>query len=152
MPYPVGVSVYCLPPFRYSLNALGHLWLNKQEMNRIIRDDIFMQYVQVTWLELLVGFEAQDGVLCRPLYGAQRCPHCSTPLTLQHWMHVLRIPLCHFQVGLHRSQVEADHQILQDVICQQCHLQETETEALFVFRCPIYYEIRGRFFCLFRES
>jgi hypothetical protein len=27
-----------------------------------------------------------------------------------------------------------------------------ETEVHFIFRCPIYYEIRGRFHCLFKES
>ena len=32
-----------------------------------------------------------------------------------------------------------------------CTLGEVENEAHFLFRCPIYYEIRGRFFCLFRE-
>jgi hypothetical protein len=32
-----------------------------------------------------------------------------------------------------------------------CHLQEVEIEVHFIFHCPIYYEIQGRYHCLFRE-
>ena len=67
-------------------------------------------------------------------------------------MHALRIPLGQFRVGSHRLRVEGDHQIDQsDRIVQLCCLQEVETEEHFIFRCPIYYERRGRFHCLFRE-
>jgi hypothetical protein len=56
-------------------------------------------------------------------------------------------------VGSHRLRVETDHQIDRpDRICQLCQLQEVETEEHFIFRCPIYYEIRGRFHCLFRGT
>jgi hypothetical protein len=54
-------------------------------------------------------------------------------------------------VGSHRLRVETDHQTIRaERICQLCHLHEVETEEHFIFRCPIYYEIRGRFHCLFR--
>ena len=32
-----------------------------------------------------------------------------------------------------------------------CHLQESETEMHLIFRCLIYYEIRGRYHCLYRD-
>lgn len=49
--------------------------------------------------------------------------------------------------------METDHHIDRaDRICQLCHLQEIETETHFIFGCPSYYEIRGRFHCLFRSS
>ena len=68
-----------------------------------------------------------------------------------HWMHALQIPLEQFKVGSHRLRVDSDHQIdRSERICQLCHLQEVETESHFIFRCLIYYEIRGRFYCLFR--
>ena len=69
----------------------------------------------------------------------------------RHRMHALRIPLGKLRVGSHRLRVETDHQIdRSDRICQLCHLQEVETESHFIFRCSFYYEIRGRFHCLFR--
>ena len=85
--------------------------------------------------------EIKDRLIVRPQY------------TLRHWMHALRVPLGQFRVGSHRLRVESDHQIdRSDRICQLYHLQEVETESHFIFRCPVYYEIRGRFYCLFREA
>lgn len=36
-------------------------------------------------------------------------------------------------------------------LCRVCH-QELEFEEHFICRCPIYYEIRGRYHCLFTKS
>ncbi|KAH9293843.1 hypothetical protein KI387_040957, partial [Taxus chinensis] len=65
---------------------------------------------------------------------------------------VLRISLGQFRVGSHRLRVETDHHLdRSERTCLLCSLQEVETEEHFIFRCPVYYEIRGRFHCLFRE-
>jgi len=45
----VGISIDQLPPFRYSMDAPGHPLPTRQELNRIIKDDIYKQFVQVTW-------------------------------------------------------------------------------------------------------
>ena len=45
----VGIQMGTLPPFRYSLNAPGHLLPSRQELNRIIREDIYRQFVQITY-------------------------------------------------------------------------------------------------------
>ena len=83
--------------------------------------------------------EIRVGLIARPQY------------TFRHWMHALRIPLGQFKVGSHRLWVESNHQIDRPKrICQLCHLQEVETESHFIFRCLVYYEIRGCFYCLFR--
>ena len=64
----------------------------------------------------------------------------------------LRISLGSFRVGSHRLRAQSDHQIAREErTCVLCTSGEVENEAHFLFRCPIYYEIRGRFFCLFRE-
>jgi hypothetical protein len=56
-------------------------------------------------------------------------------------------------VGSHRLRVETDHQINQpNRISQLCQLQEVKTKEHFIFRCPIYYEIRVRFHCLCRGA
>ena len=83
--------------------------------------------------------ELRDRLVVRPQY------------TFHHWMHALRIPLGLLRVGSHRLRVETDHQIDRpNIIFQLCHLQEVETESHFIFRCPIYYEIKGRFHYLFK--
>ncbi|KAH9323866.1 hypothetical protein KI387_018505, partial [Taxus chinensis] len=69
----------------------------------------------------------------------------------RHWLQALRISLGQFKVGSHRLRVE-DHQLdRSERIYQLCSLQEIETQDHFIFRCPIYYEIIGRFHCLFCE-
>ena len=67
-------------------------------------------------------------------------------------MHALHIPLGQFRVGSHRLRVEIDHQVDKlDRLCQVCHLQEVETEVHIILGCAVYYEIRRRFHCLFRD-
>ena len=40
----VGIQLDCLPLFQYSLDALGHLLPTRQELNKIIREDIYKQF------------------------------------------------------------------------------------------------------------
>jgi hypothetical protein len=44
----VGITMDRLPPFRYSLDALGHLLPTRQEMNTIIIEDIYRKFVWLT--------------------------------------------------------------------------------------------------------
>ena len=149
----VGIQLDRLPPFRYSLDAPGHLLPTRQELNKIIREDIYRQFIQVTSVNAPRGLHPKmafytenflqliDGFIIRPKY------------MFHHQMHALHIPLGQFRVGSHRVRVQMDHQIDRPYrICQVCHLQEVETEVNFISGCPIYYEIRGRFHCLFRDS
>ena len=87
------------------------------------------------------SLELRDGFIVQPQY------------TFPHLVHALHIPLGQFRVGSHRLRVETDHQVDRlDRLCQVCHLQEVETEVHFILRCSVYYEIIGRFHCLFRDS
>jgi hypothetical protein len=82
----VGITMDRLPPFRYSLDAPGHLLPTRQEMNTIIREDIYRQFVQVTWINPQGGLRPKmafyvehfmvmrDGLIVRPHY------------TLRHWI------------------------------------------------------------------
>ena len=84
--------------------------------------------------------EIQDGIVARPAYLSRR------------WNHALRFSLGSFRVGSHRLRVQTDHHMDRaDRLCQLCTLAEIETEHHFIFRCSRYYEIRGRFYCLFRD-
>ena len=46
----VGIQLDRLPPFRYSLDAPGHLLPTRHELNKIIMDDIYRQFVHITWV------------------------------------------------------------------------------------------------------
>jgi hypothetical protein len=75
-----------------------------------------------------------------------------TPCMYRHWMHSLKIPLEQLRVGSHRLRVETDHHLPRsNRVCQMCHQQEPKTERDLIFRCPMYYEIRGRYNCLSRD-
>jgi hypothetical protein len=64
-------------PSIYSLDDAGHLFPNKQELNGIIEENIYRQYIQVTWIASLGGLrpkmafyaehflELRDGLIVR---------------------------------------------------------------------------------------
>ena len=73
-----GIQLDRLPPFRYSLIAPDHLLPTRQELNKIIREDIYKQFVQITWVNPLGGLrpkmafyvehflEIRDELIVRP--------------------------------------------------------------------------------------
>lgn len=145
----VGISMDHLPPFQFSLDTPTHLLPPQGELNEHIRLDIYRQYVITTWrnppcgLHLRMAFyvehflDIQDGIILHPQY-LTRC-----------WTHALCIYLGSFRVGSHLLRIQTNQQInREDMIC---HLREVETKSHFIFCCPIYYEIRGRFYCLFKK-
>ena len=46
----VGIKLDRLPPFRYSLDAPGHLLPTRHHLNKIIRDNIYKLFIQITWV------------------------------------------------------------------------------------------------------
>jgi hypothetical protein len=93
-------------------------------LNRVIREDIIRKYIWGYLGQSMKWAKPQDGLLCITL-GVQRWPCCSTPYTLQHWMHALWIPLGQFQDGSHCLCVETDHRISRwNRIWQLFHLHE----------------------------
>jgi hypothetical protein len=42
----VAIAPERLPPFKYSLDALGHFLSSKQDLNQEIKEDIYKQYIQ----------------------------------------------------------------------------------------------------------
>jgi hypothetical protein len=46
-----------LPPFKYSFDAPVHLLPNKQEKKGIIKENIYRQYIKVTWITPLGGLK-----------------------------------------------------------------------------------------------
>jgi hypothetical protein len=83
----VGIQIDLLPLFRYSLDAPGHLLPTRQVLNKIIRDDIYRQFIQITWVNPPGGlcpkmaFYAEHFLVLREEFIIQ--PH----YTLFHWAH-----------------------------------------------------------------
>ena len=148
----IRIEIDRLPPYQFLLDAPTHLLPSRQVLNEHVRQDIYRQYITTTWchpsggLRPKMAFYAehflviQDGIVVRPAYLDR------------HWNHALRFSLGSFRVGSHRLRAWTDHHMDQaDRLCQLCTLMEVETEIHFIFRCLHYYDIRGRFYCLFRD-
>ena len=71
-----------------------------------------------------------------------------------HLSQGLRCAISQICTSSHQLEVETGRFrgiLAEGRICQLCHL-EPETELHYICHCPVYYEIRGRFHCLFREG
>lgn len=76
------------------------------------------------------------------------------PIQHSHLSHSLRCAIGQIRTSSHQLEIEtgrfrgipADNRI-----CRICHL-EPETELHYICHCTVYYEIRGRFHCLFKEG
>lgn len=63
------------------------------------------------------------------------------------WVNVewdITISKLRFETNQHLQQL--------DRIFYLCHSQKLEMEAHLIFRCLLYYEIKGRYYCLFQDS
>lgn len=77
----------CLPPFRDSLNSLGHRLLTKNKPKRVTKEDTYKEYIQVTWIAppcklsskmafyVEHFFELMDNLIIRPPYRDRRWMH-----------------------------------------------------------------------------
>lgn len=79
---------------------------------------------------------------------AKQCIH----FLFKHLLYsILSLPWL-LRVGSHRLRIQVNHHIArEDRVCTLCTLVEAGSQIHFLFKCPIYYEIRGRFYCLFRD-
>ena len=149
-----GFSMDRLPPFQYSLDAPS-LSLTQREITRVIRLDVFQLDTQRTWIQpaqelgTKMAFYrehllqlTEDGFLTRPAYMDT------------HLSHGLRCAIGQVRTSSHQLEIERGRFRgipTEDRLCQLCQ-REPETEFHYICRCTAYYEIRGRFHCLFREG
>ncbi|KAH7292489.1 hypothetical protein KP509_29G071000 [Ceratopteris richardii] len=83
-----------------------------------------------------------DGFVTRPSYMDT------------HLSHALRCAIGQLRTSSHQLEIETGRfrgVPANNRICRLCHL-EPETELHYICHCTVYYEIRGRFHCLFREG
>eukprot|EP00250_Pteridium_aquilinum_P019422 c24426_g1_i1 orf=1306-2640(+) len=149
-----GFSIDRLPPFQYSLEA-PLLSLTRPEISRIIRQDLIQLDTRRTWIDppqelgTKMAFyrdhllrTTEDGFIVRPGYMDT------------HLSHALRCAIGQIRTSSHQLEIETGRYRgipPEERICQMCHT-EPETEEHYICRCTVYYEIRGRFHCLFREG
>ena len=149
-----GFSMDRLPPFQYSLEAPS-LPITKTERNRIIRQDLIQLDIKRTWVEPIqeLGTKmafyrgnflqvSEDGFVTRPSYMDT------------HLSHGLRCAIGQIRTSSHQLEIEFGRfQGIppEDRLCKLCGT-EPEIELHYVCHCTVYYEIRGRFHCLFKEG
>ena len=83
-----------------------------------------------------------DGFVIRPSYMDT------------HLSHGLRCAIGQIRTSSHQLEIETGRYKgipADSKICGLCHT-EPETELHYICRCTVYYEIQGRFHCLFREG
>ena len=149
-----GFSMERLPPFQYSLDAPS-LDLTHPEKTRLIRQDLVQLDTRRTWIQPVqeLGTKmtfyrehllqlTEDGFVTRPRYMDT------------HLSHGIRCAIGQIRTSSHQLRIETGRYsgLPADArICLLCHM-EPETELHYTCHCPVYYEIRGRFHCLFREG
>jgi len=63
--------LYWMPPSMYSLDALVHLLPSKWEIKMTVRDDIYMQYIQTTWIPYLILLTPRWPSMTRIFYNCR---------------------------------------------------------------------------------
>ena len=149
-----GFSMDRLPPFQYSLDAPS-LSITRIHITRLIRQDLFQLGTRRTWIQLTreLGTKmafyrdqflqlTEDGFVTRPSYMDT------------HLSFGIRCAIGQLRTSSHQLEIETGRfrgVRAEARICQLCHL-EPETELHYICHCSAYYEIRGRYHCLFREG
>lgn len=149
-----GLSIDRLPPFQYSLDAPS-LPVTRTEITRLIRQDLIQLDTRRTWVEPVqelgtkMAFYKEhllqlsgDGFVIRPSYMDT------------HLSHSLRCAIGQIRTSSHHLEIETGRFrgiLAEDRMCKLCGT-EPETELHYICHCTVYYEIRGRFHCLFREG
>lgn len=83
-----------------------------------------------------------DGFIQRPRYMDS------------YMSHAMRVTIGQLRASSHTLEIEAGRAARvprEQRLCRLCHT-EVESEEHYVCRCPVYYEIRGRYHCLFRDG
>lgn len=86
----VGIQMNHLCPFTYSLSAPRHFLVNKTEMNGIIKDDIYRQYIQVTW-ENLTGVFSLNNLFAVGQFQSAKSSHYDLIFDKWHMEETKRI-------------------------------------------------------------
>lgn len=149
-----GFSMDRLPPFQYSLDAPS-LSLKRVEIYRLIRQDLIQLDTRRTWIEPSQELGTKSAFYREHLLQLTadgfiiRSSYMDT-----HLSHGLRCAIGQIRTSSHQLEIETGK--FREIpansrICRLCHA-EPETELHYICHCTVYYEIRGRFHCLFREG
>ena len=71
-----------------------------------------------------------------------------------HLSYALRSVIGQLRTSSHQLEIEVGRYTripVEERICQLCH-QEVESEEHYVCHCSVFYEIRGRYHCLFKQG
>jgi hypothetical protein len=91
-----------LPPFKHSLDSHGHLQTTKHELNKIIKEDIYRQNIQVIRIAPPSGLKPKMAFYANHFMELRDNLIIHPPSMHPHLMDRLEIPLGQFQVGSHQ--------------------------------------------------
>lgn len=147
-----GIDIDRLPPSQYD-PASPYYRLSRVDRNRVLRCDLVQAHVRDTWMVAALPTKMQhyrdhflrlteDGFIQRPGY-------------MDIFMsHAMRVAIGQLRVSSHTLEIEAGRAggIPREArLCRLCR-GEVESEEHYICRCPVFYEIRGRYHCLFRDG
>ena len=144
------IDIDRLPPLQYDPDAPRRL--SRTEKNRVLRQDLWQLYIQVTWSSPPQGLTtkmeyyrksflqlSKDGFIERPRYLDVYLPHAS------------RVAIGQLRVSSHQLEIETGRaaQIPRlQRLCRLCHTG-VEDEEHFVCTCSAYQSIREQYPSLF---
>ena len=147
-----GIHIDSLPPFQYDADS-PYIRLSTVERNQVLRADLTQLHTREIWTPVGLPTKmehyrqhflrvTEDGFIQRPRYMDV------------YMSHAMRVAIGQLRVSSHTLEIEAGRAagVSREVrLCRLCHT-EVELEEHYVCRRPLFYEIRVRYHCLFREG
>ena len=147
------MSINAPPPFQYSLDS-PHLYMTRVEKNRVIRTDI-INLENKTWIspKISLGMKMAHYKI-HFLHTSENGFIIRSPYMDIHLSYALHSVIGQLRASSYQLEVEIGRYTripLQGRICQLCH-QGVESKEHYVCHCSVFYEIRGRYHCLFKQG
>lgn len=132
------------PPAKLSINA--------PYSNKDIQDEIYSSYIKITWTNLEgpllpkllyyshIYLQLGNGLITTPKYN------------LFQMSHDLRFSLARLWVCSHQLDIETYHHLPREKHISKLYSLEVECDEYFIFTCHFYYQIHGRYYCLFKDA
>jgi hypothetical protein len=95
----------------------------------------------------------EDVILLRALFGATGWYHCLPPIHIQTLDAFTQDP-SGTAPGWFSPTPSGDLITISHVLIgsARCVTYRSQRQRHLIFQCPVYYEIRGRYYCLYRDS
>lgn len=122
--------------------------INALYSNKEIWDKIYSTYIEIIWIDPKESLSLQM-LHYSCFYLQLENGLITTKYNLIQMSQNLRFPLAELRVFSHQLHIELDHHFPRDQHIWKFWNLDVEFEEHFIFTCLVYYEIHGRYYCLF---